>query len=417
MNNTEVVVIGGGLAGLTAATYVARAGHSVTVHEAKGRLGGRAATDEQNGFLLNHGPHALYLAGEASKILADLGVSVAGAAPPAGKVLFGGELYLAPGSSNTLLRTKALGAKAKLEVGKVLGGLGKVRSEELAHLSANDWINGQVKQERSRQLLQAVTRVTCYAGQLDDLSADVAVSQMQLGLGSGVHYLDGGWCKLVQGLEQKVLETGKATIQTGSKLTALPDAPVVIVALNSPQATASLLEQTIETGPAATVASLDLGVSSPPPVDFVLGGDEPLYFSHQSASAKLAEGGKHLISVAAYLNEPAGHQESANPASSAQRPDRSTLESFANLCGVEDTTIVHSRYLHRMVAASAIPTVALGGMNGRTAVDAFKSVAGSGQSVLVSGDWVGDAGHLADASMASAKVAANKAIAHLATKS
>lgn len=417
MNNTEVVVIGGGLAGLTAATYVARAGHSVTVHEAKSRIGGRAATDEQNGFLLNHGPHALYLAGEASKILAELGVSLAGAAPPAGKVLFGGQLFLAPGSTSTLLRTKALGAKAKLEVGKVLGGLGKVRSEELAHLSANDWINGQVKQERSRQLLQAVARLTCYAGQLDELSADLAVGQMQIGLGDGVSYLDGGWCKLVKGLEQKLLETGNATIETGSKLTTMPDAPVVIVALNSPQAAASLLEQTIETGPAATVASLDLGVSSPPPVDFVLGGDEALYFSHQSASARLAADGQHLISVAAYLNETANNESNDSSAQPTTRPDRSTLETFAKLCGVDDTTIVHSRYLHRMVAASAIPTVALGGMKGRTSVDASEGVAGAGQQVLVSGDWVGDAGHLADASMASARVAASKAIARLSTKS
>ena len=45
--STDVAIIGGGLAGLSAATYLARAGMEVTLFEKSNRLGGRAATQSR----------------------------------------------------------------------------------------------------------------------------------------------------------------------------------------------------------------------------------------------------------------------------------------------------------------------------------------------------------------------------------
>jgi phytoene dehydrogenase-like protein len=59
---TPLTVIGGGLAGLTAAITAAEAGARVTVHEAHHTLGGRARTAE-GPYLTNEGPHALYNGG------------------------------------------------------------------------------------------------------------------------------------------------------------------------------------------------------------------------------------------------------------------------------------------------------------------------------------------------------------------
>ena len=61
---TDVMVVGGGLAGLAAATTAARQGRRVTLLEARSEAGGRARTTTQDDFLLNEGPHALYLQGE-----------------------------------------------------------------------------------------------------------------------------------------------------------------------------------------------------------------------------------------------------------------------------------------------------------------------------------------------------------------
>ena len=53
----RVVVIGGGLAGITAALECANAGASVTLLEARGRLGGAAVSFTRNGILADNGQH------------------------------------------------------------------------------------------------------------------------------------------------------------------------------------------------------------------------------------------------------------------------------------------------------------------------------------------------------------------------
>lgn len=56
----EAVVLGGGVAGLAAAYYLARAGHSVSVVERGRSLGGLCGSFQSHGFTLDHGPHKLY---------------------------------------------------------------------------------------------------------------------------------------------------------------------------------------------------------------------------------------------------------------------------------------------------------------------------------------------------------------------
>ncbi|MEV7870083.1 FAD-dependent oxidoreductase [Streptomyces sp. NPDC088124] len=60
--STGITVVGGGLAGLTAAITAAEAGARVTLHEAHRTLGGRARTAE-GPYAANEGPHALYRRG------------------------------------------------------------------------------------------------------------------------------------------------------------------------------------------------------------------------------------------------------------------------------------------------------------------------------------------------------------------
>jgi protoporphyrinogen oxidase len=56
----SVVVLGGGVAGLAAGYYLARAGHPVTLVERNQALGGLCGSFESHGFTLDHGPHKLY---------------------------------------------------------------------------------------------------------------------------------------------------------------------------------------------------------------------------------------------------------------------------------------------------------------------------------------------------------------------
>jgi uncharacterized protein with NAD-binding domain and iron-sulfur cluster len=58
----DVAVVGGGVAGLAAATALAEAGRRVLVLEARGQLGGRATafTDRETGELVDNGQHVLF---------------------------------------------------------------------------------------------------------------------------------------------------------------------------------------------------------------------------------------------------------------------------------------------------------------------------------------------------------------------
>ena len=70
----RVVVVGAGLAGLSAAAIAAREGAEVTLLDARDSLGGRARTQAVDGFLLNQGAHTLYRGGPGWKVLTGLGI-------------------------------------------------------------------------------------------------------------------------------------------------------------------------------------------------------------------------------------------------------------------------------------------------------------------------------------------------------
>src|SRR3954463_12807245 len=74
----DVIIIGSGIAGLTAAIFLSREGLNVMVLEQSSAIGGRARTSLLNGFYLNQGPHALYLSGAGTKILKEIGIKYTG---------------------------------------------------------------------------------------------------------------------------------------------------------------------------------------------------------------------------------------------------------------------------------------------------------------------------------------------------
>lgn len=72
MNEAQVVVVGAGLAGLTAARALAQGGRQVVVLEAAAQLGGRVKTREVDGYLLDAGFQVLFTAYPAVRRNLDL---------------------------------------------------------------------------------------------------------------------------------------------------------------------------------------------------------------------------------------------------------------------------------------------------------------------------------------------------------
>src|SRR5689334_1673090 len=116
----ETIIIGGGISGLTAAAYAARAGRRVGVYERSSRVGGMAATETSNGFFFNMGPHALYRGGPADSVLSELGVAYHGTKPKADLVTRGGRFYTMPVTPTALMTTRLLGPAAKIEAARTL---------------------------------------------------------------------------------------------------------------------------------------------------------------------------------------------------------------------------------------------------------------------------------------------------------
>ena len=390
---SDVHVVGGGLGGLAAAALVARAGRTVTVHEGRGRLGGRGTTDWKNGFGFNQGPHALYLAGEANRVLRSIGIRPAGRSPNTKGALMadGDDIGLAPGGPISLLRSPLLGWSDRVSLGSVFGRLGRLDPAALASVTVREWVDRLSTRARVREILHTVIRLATYTNAPDELSAEVALMQVQMALGDGVIYLDGGWAQLVDALAAL---PGIRHVRDDS-VGELPDAPAVIVATGGPRAAAKLTGTSYEVGPSADVSVLDVSLEQPPRHDVVLGIDPPMYLSNHGFPDTMTPAGGFSLSVAEYLTT-----ETA--------PDRERLHIFLRHAGVEPQSILTERYLHRMTAVSSIATAQAGGLRGR-----HDGVVPDRAGVYVVGDWVGSRGHLLDAVMASAEDAAHAALRHL----
>jgi phytoene dehydrogenase-like protein len=73
-NHKKVVIVGAGMAGLTAAAYLCQENFSVTVLDKNERTGGLLSTFESNGFFFDSGPRAFVNSGIVKPILKDLGI-------------------------------------------------------------------------------------------------------------------------------------------------------------------------------------------------------------------------------------------------------------------------------------------------------------------------------------------------------
>ncbi|MCH7697682.1 MAG: NAD(P)/FAD-dependent oxidoreductase [Chloroflexi bacterium] len=414
----DAVVVGGGMAGLTVAAYVARAGRSVVVLERSSRTGGRAITEERNGYYFNLGPHALYTNGFAATVLNELGVDVSGGEPPqAGFALKDGRLHKLPVGPISLLSTSLFGLGAKLEFGRIFAELPRINASAADGLSLEEWLTRNTNRSAVGDLLRAVVRLATYANDPKHLSAGVAIAQLQMAL-KGVLYLDHGWQTLVDGVQAQAVEAG-ARIETGaSVLSVEQEGPAITVLLEDgrlyrtstvilatpPKTAAELLgaagadlSSRAEAAEPVRVATLDVGLSETPRPDarFVLGIDQPLYLSIHSGVGNLSPPGGTMLHVAKYLGD---------DTTGAKDVERE-LEGFLDLAqpGWRDVLVEH-RFLPNLIVVNALATAGTGGLRGRP------DVATDVKGVHLAGDWVGGEGWLVDASLASAKRAASAAL-------
>lgn len=198
----DTVVVGGGLAGLVAATTAARHGRRTVLFEPH-PLGGRARCDDRNGFTFDRGPRALYLGGAARPILDQLGVDTSAGGTPAVRGSQGrldGRLHLLPQGPWSLLRTTLLRPMEKARFAQFLATLPRLNPATLIGQSFGAFLADQRLSPTAADVVRMVARVATYAGDPDEVDAGAVMANVQLALGDGVRYLDGGFQALVDGL-------------------------------------------------------------------------------------------------------------------------------------------------------------------------------------------------------------------------
>jgi phytoene dehydrogenase-like protein len=408
-----VIIVGGGLSGLTAAAYLSQASHEVMLFEKASTPGGRARTRKRNGFFFNQGAHAFRLHGAGEQVLNELGVSYTGALPPPS-----GSFGLVDGELHPLSTVTA-----SPELMQVFDKIKHLNVEALQERSLQEWLEEQVPYPQVRQFLLARARISTHTNAPELLSAGLVLSLLT----AQVWYLDGGWQTLVDGLRQKAQEAG-ARIVTQARVEAIDvagegyrvrladgsceDASAVLLTTDPEMASALVADGTHEllrrraalTIP-AYVACLDIALRRLPSAEnlFTVCMDRPFYYAVHSTSAHMAPDGSALVQLMKYLQP----GDAAEPEATRQE-----LEALMDLLQPGwRAEVVEQSFLPHMIASNAIVQARLGGISGRPG----PAVPGL-PNLYVAGDWVGPEGDKADACFASARSATMLIMAQLSDR-
>jgi phytoene dehydrogenase-like protein len=411
---TDVVIVGGGMAGLTAASYLAQAGVAVTLFEKASKLGGRAATSLHDGYAFNRGIHALYTGDSTTDVLHELGIAYNGHSPKAVHVFYQGKLYPFPTSFSSLLSNRLFDIGDKLELMRMFATLPRLKARDFARMSVQGWIERTLKRPRTRQFMTTFACTNVYSAVLDQISAEVLVHKLQLSLKHPVLYIDGGWQTLVDGLRAKAEQAG-ARIVSGTRVETIEyqdgqvqgvrlrdgsivQASAVILATTPAEAVKLVdggnyepLRNIVDVLIPAQVACLDVALRRLPDPGHAVVQDmeSPRFFSAQSLYARVAPEGGALIHALKLL-------DFAHPTD--PREDERDLENLLDSVqpGWRDE-LVKRVYLPHIEAIGMLPTTSTSGYAGRP-TPIVPGIA----HLYLAGDWIG-AGFLADPSLSSAR--------------
>jgi hypothetical protein len=373
---SQITVVGGGVAGLTAAIACAEDGASVTLLEAHDALGGRARSSE-GPYKANLGPHVLYKDGPfwAWLVERDLLPRYAGIPLASVKLRWEGEIRRTPplGMLPSVLRLR--GREAPIE------------------LDFRTWAAGHTD-ERTAAMLSAAAGVYTFHHDPGELSAAFVWPRTVRTFSPPpfARYLIGGWNSLVTSLQTHVRELG-VTVHCGQRVRELPEPPV-IVATELSQARELLGDDSLRWLSGHTLC-LDVGVRRRRGDPFVVSDlDEAGWIERFSAPDRtLAPKGEELVQAQMPI------RPGESPDLTAARLERLMDASMPGWR--ERETWRRRQVMHARSGALDPPGTS---WRDRPAID-------RGEGIFLAGDMVAAPGLLSEVSWASAIEAARLALA------
>ena len=279
----QITVVGGGLAGLTAAIACSEGGARVRLLEGHGALGGRARSDE-GPYKANLGPHALYRDGVLWHWLAERDLLPECVHPPLAGARFRWQ--------GAIQRTPPLGA---------LPAILRLRGRQApVDLDFRSWAASHTD-EATAAMLSSAAGVYTFHHDPGELSAAFVWSRtVRLFLSTPppstvVRYAGGGWGSLVATLERRVRAMG-VEVRTDHPVATLPEDRPVIVATELSQARELLADESLAWSSGRTVC-VDLGLRRRRGDPWIVSDlDEAGWIGRYSASDRsMAPAGHELI--------------------------------------------------------------------------------------------------------------------------
>jgi phytoene dehydrogenase-like protein len=376
----QITVIGGGLAGLTAAITCAEGGAGVRLLEAREELGGRARSTAEP-YKANLGPHAIYSGGVLWDWLKARDLMPPLARPPLTGVRFhfDGAVHRTPPLSLIPPGLRLRGRKAPVDQ------------------DFRSWVRDHAD-ERTADYLSALAGVYTFHHDPGELSAAFVWERTQRLLLSPrvpARFIVGGWTSFVGALEGRARELG-VEIVTGERVETLPESPA-IVALELCDARALLDDDTLR-WPSGRTVCLDIALRERRGDAWVISDLEGAGWveRYTAQDSSLAPEGEQLLQA----QMPIRPQESAEAA-------EARLEALldASFEGWRDRVT----WRRRQVMDGRSGALDLPGTTwrDRPAID-------RGDGVFLCGDQVAADGCLAEVSVASAIQAGTQALAEVA---
>ncbi|KAA0912164.1 NAD(P)-binding protein [Streptomyces apricus] len=238
-------IVGGGLAGLTAAITAAEAGAKVTLHEAHHTLGGRART-AQGPYRTNEGPHALYNGGPHWTWLKQRALL--------------GELAPLPPLEATRLRLRHRGVLRRTPPLSLLALLRRAPRQAPVDQDFATWATAIAGPEAAEAAAN-YSAVALFHHAPGTLSAAFVQERLRRAtkLPPEAHYPRGGWAGVVDRMAARAWNLG-VRMETLARVDTLPTGRGPVIVATSLDAARTLLRDDSLTWPSGRTALLDLAV-------------------------------------------------------------------------------------------------------------------------------------------------------------